>query len=130
ATVARIEASFSSLPDKPSSALSTWALYSWKRDRLKADIQPATVNRDLIALRAALTKAVEWGALASSPAAGVTPAKSDKDARIRYLSAAEEQQLRDALAERDRAKIAARGRTVPAGRTQHAKVRPLPADSF
>lgn len=129
-TVARIESAFAEFLNKPATTLTTWALDKWKRDRLKADIEPATVNRDLIALRSALSKAVEWNTLPENPAAGVKPAKVEKDDRVRYLSAVEEKRLRKALSDRDAAKIAARGRTVAAGREQHKTVKALPADGY
>lgn len=130
ATVNRIESAFAEFLDKPVGSLSTWALDKWKRDRLKDGIEPATVNRDLNAIRSALAKAVEWNSLPESPMTGVKAAKVEKDDRIRYLSAEEERQLRDALARRDAAKITARERTIAGGRTQHEKVRALPKDGY
>lgn len=130
ATVNRIESAFAEFLDKPIASLSTWTLDKWKRDRLKAGIEPATVNRDMNALRSALAKAVEWKALPESPMAGVKAAKVEKDDRIRYLSADEEKRLRKALADRDKAKVAARARTIAGGREQHAKVPPLPVDGY
>lgn len=129
-TLARILSVFAEFLNKPATALTTWSLDKWKRDRLKAGIEPATINRDLIALRSALNKAVEWGALTENPSAAVKPAKVDKDDRVRFLSAVEEKRLRQALAKRDAAKIAARGRTVAAARLQHAKVTSLPSGGF
>lgn len=125
ATSARIESAFASLLDKPVTAFTTWALDQWKRDRLTAGTQPATVNRDLNALRSALSKAVEWGALPANPIAAVKPAKVEKHDRVRYLSPAEETRLRQALADRDAAKIGARSRTMGAARQQHSKVKAL-----
>jgi integrase len=130
ATVARVVSAFAGFLDKPIAGLTTWALDQWKRDRLMADRQPSTVNRDLNALRAALTKAVEWGALPTNPIAGVKPAKVEKDDRVRYLGADEEVRLRRALAARDAAKIAARARTVAVGRQQHALVKALPKGGY
>lgn len=130
ATVNRIESAFAEFLDKPIESLSTWTLDKWKRDRLKSGTQPATVNRDLNAIRSALSKAVEWKALPESPVAGVKAAKVEKDDRIRYLTPDEEKRLRKALADRDRAKIAARARTIAGGRQQHAKVPSLPADGY
>jgi integrase len=129
-SVNRIESAFAEFLDKPIASLTTWALDKWKRDRLKAEIEPATVNRDLNAIRSALSKAVEWKVLAENPLAGVKAAKVDKDDRIRFLSGDEEKRLRKALADRDKAKIAARARTIAMGREQHATVKPLPAGGY
>lgn len=130
ATVNRIESAFAEFLDKPIGSLSTFALDKWKRDRLNDEIEPATVNRDLNALRSALRKAVEWHALETSPLAGVKDADVEKDDRVRYLNADEEKRLRKALLDRDKAKVAARDRTIAGGRTQHAKVRALPEDGY
>jgi integrase len=130
ATVNRIESAFAEFLDKPITSLSTFALDKWKRDRLNDEIEPATVNRDLNALRSALGKAVEWHALEVSPLAGVKDADVEKDDRVRYLSADEEKRLRKALLNRDKTKIAARDRTIAGGRTQHAKVRALPENGY
>jgi hypothetical protein len=77
--------------------------------RLKAGIADRTVNRELAGLKSALAKAVEWGALTANPLAPVKLRKVD-NARVRYLSPAEEKRLREALAKRDQDGIAARGR--------------------
>lgn len=130
ATTARIESVFEEHLDKPIGSLVSWTLDKWKRDRLKAGIEPATVNRDLNAIRSALSKAVEWNALPTNPVSGVKPAKVEKDDRVRYLSADEEKRLRKALEDRDTEKIAARARTIAVGRKQHEKVSALPKGGY
>lgn len=73
----------------------------WRTARLAAETSAATVNRDLAALRAALSHAVETDLLASHPLARLKPARVDSRAIVRCLSADEEKRLRAALEERD-----------------------------
>jgi integrase len=80
--------------------------------RLKEGKAAATVNRDVAALKSALSKAVEWKILDEHPLKPVKLRKVD-NARVRYLGErdqGEEARLRDALAKRDRDAIAARAR--------------------
>jgi integrase len=101
ATVAAIKATFADFLDKPLTAISAFGVEKFKADRLRNGIMPATVNRDLIRIRAALSKAVEWHVLAEHPLRGVKSAKGADDSRVRYLDADEEKRLRKALDERE-----------------------------
>lgn len=130
ATVARIKMAFADLMKRPLDAIGTKELDHWKSSRLRDGTKPATVNRDLTAIKAALAKATAWGMLESNRAAATKPAKVDDDKRIRYLSEAEETALRKALADRDRDMIEARDRTIAASRAQHDNLAPIPADGF
>jgi len=71
-------------------------------------VSRATVNRDIQALRAALARATEWGSLSMNPLARMKQGTEDENATIRYLSRDEEQRLRNALANRDDSRRAAR----------------------
>lgn len=108
-SVKRIKSAFADRLDKPLADLNAWVIEKWRSQRLKAGIAEGTVNRELAGLKSALTKAVEWGALAAHPLAAVKLRKVD-NARVRYLTSAEEKRLRAALVQRDRAGIAARRR--------------------
>ncbi|MBI2834773.1 MAG: site-specific integrase [Acidobacteria bacterium] len=81
--------------------ISAFHVERWRSARLKADIQPTTVNRDLSTLRGALSRAVEWRLLTVHPLAMVKASKVDRGAVVRYLSADEEARLLAALAGRD-----------------------------
>lgn len=107
-TIQRIRSAFPDLLDKPLSGLNAWLIDKWRLKRLKAGVEPSTVNRDLIALKAALSKAVEWQMVPIHPLADVKHSKVEKDDRVRFLSDAEESRLRAALAERDAQAIAER----------------------
>jgi integrase len=103
-TVRRLETNFGDLKKKPFADLNNWILEKWRTERLKAGISKSTLNRDVGDLKAALTKAVEWGLLDVSPLAKLKPFKLDQTPNVRYLSSLEEEQLRDALTTRDERK--------------------------
>ena len=75
----------------------------WRSGRLKDGKAAATVNRDLNVLRGALSRAVEWNLLDAHPLAKVKASKTDRSGVVRYLDAAEEKRLTEALTARDRA---------------------------
>jgi hypothetical protein len=83
------------------SALTAWHVERWRSARLKAGRTAGTVNRDLAALRAMLSRAVEWGHLQTHPLRSVRALREDKAGRLRYLLPAEETRLRAALKARD-----------------------------
>ena len=101
ATVARLKASFEKkfyrlrLDD-----VTLPSLERWRTDRINGGTAKATVNRDLVALSAVLTKAVEWGALEVNPLHKLKPLKVTSK-KVRFLSAEEEARLRAALIARD-----------------------------
>jgi integrase len=100
-TCANIKAQFERFYKKPMTDITAWSVEKFKSERLKAGIKPATVNRDLDRLRAALSKAVEWGVLDTNPVAGVKRSKGGDSTRVRFLDKAEDKRLRKALADRD-----------------------------
>lgn len=97
ATLANLKSQFGEYLTKPMSAITAWNMERFKADRLRAGIKPATVNRDLVRIRACLSKAVEWGLLADHPLRSVKRAKGADDSRTRFLSEPEEKRLRSAL---------------------------------
>lgn len=98
-----IESQFANLLERPLSDLTAWAIEKYKSTRLKDGISPATVNRDVIRIKALVAKAVEWKFLAENPLKTVKRAKGEADIVVRYLSDAEERALRKALGEREKA---------------------------
>jgi len=101
AAAARLKADFGKWLDEPLYTLNNWRLESWRRDRLKEGVKPNTVNRQIDTLRAALRKGVEWGVITTHPLAGLKRLKVDDDERVRFLTPAEENRLRDALLKRE-----------------------------
>ncbi|MEQ8691552.1 MAG: site-specific integrase [Pseudomonadales bacterium] len=100
-TLARLDANFGDLKARPLTEITAWVIEKWRAGRLKAGVSKSTLNRDVGDLKAALTKAVEWGLLDASPLASLRPFKLDEGAAIRYLTADEEKRLRSALEARD-----------------------------
>lgn len=92
---------------KPLHEITPFAVERWRVARLKA-VKPITVNKELGALKALLTRAVQWGQLPDHPLRSVKRAKEDRSGVVRYLTPAEEQALRNALTARDVDRIHAR----------------------
>lgn len=99
-TVNYLLSRFPDLKNKRLPDLNAWLVEKWRAQRLK-QVKPATVNRELVTLKAALSKAVEWGLLAAHPLAKVKPSKVDHIGRVRFLEAGEERRLREALDARE-----------------------------
>lgn len=100
ATLARLKTTFPDLLEKKLSDITPNQIDKWRTERLKNGIKPATINRDLTALKAALSKSIEWGILEIHPLAKVKPSPVDKSKRVRYLEPEEEKRLREAMAVR------------------------------
>lgn len=108
ATAALLEKHFAHLYDRPLSAVDAAAWDQFKAARLKDGIHPATVNRDLDRLKAALSQAIAWRLLDVNPLAGVKRIKRGIESRVRYLSEKEEKRLREALDAREARRRVAR----------------------
>jgi integrase len=102
-TNARIEAAFvDDYGDKKLSELTPAKLETWRTRRRRDGVTNETVNRDLDALRAALSRAVKLEIIAVNPLLGVERAEVDRHKRVRRaLTAAEKAVLLAALAARD-----------------------------
>lgn len=109
-TIARILAAFPELLGVKLDALTPFHVERWRAARLKASIAPATLNRDLNALRACLSYAVRTRVLRSHPLADVRPLKVDARPTVRYLTDDEQQRLQTALTARDEARRQERAR--------------------
>jgi len=97
ATLARLRACFAEFNKRKLIDISAWIVEKWRVKRLKDGINPTTINRDISALKAALSRAMEWGLLETHPLSKVKPSKTDTSARVRYLDGNEERRLRKAL---------------------------------
>lgn len=101
ATLARLRSSFGKkFYGQRLDEITLPALERWRTERINAGRAKATVNRDLVALSAVLTKACEWGALDANPLRKLAPLKVTTR-KVRFLSPEEEKRLRAALVVRD-----------------------------
>jgi integrase len=111
ATVARIRACFlAEFGDTPIDRLTPMALERWRLGRLQQGRTVATVNRDLMSLKAALARAVDWELIDRHPLDKIKPGKVDTAGVVRYLSPDERSRLYAALEARDAEARAARDR--------------------
>lgn len=102
ATLARLASCFSELNTVKLGDLSNSTVEQWRTKRIRSGIKPATINRDIAALRSALTKAVEWAIIDQHPFQSVRPMKVDSSNVVRYLTPEEEKRLRQALDDRQK----------------------------
>lgn len=82
-------------------AISPLLIDKWRGKKLEEGLSKSTLNRDLSALKAALSKAVEWGLLETNPIGKAKLYGRDDHGVVRYLSQEEEKRLRAALLDRD-----------------------------
>jgi integrase len=74
---------------------------NWRNHRLADGASPGTVNRNVVVIRAVLSKAMEWGFLRHHPLAGLKKLPVDRGCAPRILSDDDRAKLFDALADRD-----------------------------
>ena len=132
-TLARLRATWQTLLDKPMTEITVNEVEKYTNARRLAGAKVGTANRDLVALKSALSLAVKWELIEVHPLAKLKPSKDEHSGVVRYLGSiddGEEQRLREALAKRDREAIEARARTIAGGRAQHAELAPLPVDGY
>jgi integrase len=106
----RIEAAFPDLLPKPLSAVTAWQIEQWRAARKKEGITPATIERDLNALRSVFSRAVKDRIVKDHPLRDVKRTRIDTIGRLRFLSPDEEKRLRAALETREQDRRDARAR--------------------
>ena len=109
-SVARVKAVWAELLGKPVAEITVAEVERMRNKRILAGVAPATVNRDVAALRGVLTHWTDNNAGAAHPMAGLDALKVADDEAVRYLTPQEAKRLRKALADRDRAAAEARDR--------------------
>ena len=97
-----IKGRFDFLLEKPMESITHWEIELWRKNRHKTGILPNTTNRQIAALRACISKAVEWGVIDTHPLTGLKSSRVDKSAEPRIIGANEEKRLRAALKARDK----------------------------
>lgn len=101
-TIAHIERCFvKPFGEMPLTEFTPAQIDLWRTQRLKDGASTETVNRDIATFKAALSKAVLWGIIDKHPLEKLKLLKTDRSGKIRYLTAAEESQLRESTISRD-----------------------------
>lgn len=100
-TLDTLKRHFSDWYDLQLSEIGVLMLENWRTSRLDDGKQPTTINRNVAALKAVLSKAEEWGAIDYHPLGRLKPLRIDNSPKVRYLSPSEESALITALKERD-----------------------------
>jgi integrase len=97
---------------RPIDELKISEFYAWRSSRLEQGKKTTTVNKNIVALKAALKWGVKQGYIESNPLEKMELLKEyDSEAKVRYLSDDERQRLMSALDEREK--------RIRAGRTNH-----------
>ncbi len=104
-TIASLNFNFSHLMQLPLEEISPWLIEKWRVEQQKRGKAASTINRNIVTLKAVLSKAVAWDWLEISPLLKLKPLKTDNNAKVRYLSADEEKRLLFALEERNKEAI-------------------------
>ena len=97
----RLQSSFSDLLEKKLGEINPLLIEKWCAKRIKSGRTVSTCNRDIGALRAALSKAVEWELLPNHPLAKFKRKRVVSNPRVRYLEPDEEARLLAALDARE-----------------------------
>jgi len=92
---------FDLLGDKPLNEIELRTVDRWRTQRLHQGKKPGTVNRAGTRLKAALSKAIEWGFLETHPLKNLKALPEDSIGKVRFLSAEEETALREVLDQRE-----------------------------
>jgi len=108
ATLSTLERHFGRWGAEPLTAISLERAETWKTARLAEGLKPTSVLRYAAALSGVLTRAEKLGRIGMNPMRRMDKPRIDRTPKVRYLDAAEEKRLREALAERDAEMRAAR----------------------
>lgn len=108
--LARLRSDFADWLNRPMTDFVPFVVEGLRQRWKKGGMQPRSINRDIQRLQSVLSRAVAWKILDRHPFAELRPLKADKTGRVRFLTAAEEAVLVQALADREEGLRAARQR--------------------
>ena len=101
-TVAALRRNFRAWWGRKMDSITALDVERWRRERLKAGVTKATVNREWGRLRAALGKAQEWGIIVAPIRVKRLTLAGDEGKRVRYLTDEERARLLESLDARER----------------------------
>jgi integrase len=101
ANLHRLRAAFKPFLGTPMSMITALDVEKWRAKRLEKGLTGATVNRDMIALKSSLNRAVDWELLPANPIAKVKKVREIVQTIVRFLTPNEETRLREALDSRE-----------------------------
>ena len=101
-TLKKLTLAFPHLMKQNMEEITPWEIQKWRTEKIRDGLKPTTVNRQLMTLKAVLSKALEWGVIEKHPLTNVKPLKVDSKGKIRYLTDEEEKRLRKALDDREK----------------------------
>ena len=99
--IKRLFTAFKTLLDKPLDKFTPLDVERWRAGEVERGLSNQTINRDVSSIKASFNRAVDWGLLAANPLASIKKARVDDCLKVRYLSDAEECNLRDAIDARE-----------------------------
>ena len=102
ASLKKIECHFAFLYPLQLDEISILRIENWRTEKLQAGLKPTTINRVTAALRAVLSKAVEWEFIELHPLTKLKLLRVDTSPNVRFLSQQEEARLQQAMVEYDR----------------------------
>lgn len=99
--LARLKCCFGHWYKLPMSEVTEWKAKRWRQDEIRRGLKSSSINRPLAYLRACLNYAYRLRVIESHPLQHLRPLKEDRLGVVRYLSADEEQRLRNAMKQRE-----------------------------
>lgn len=97
----RLATAFKTLLDRPLDAITGLDVERWRAVQVERGLSNQTINRDLASIKASFNRAVDWGLLTANPLARIKKSRVDDCMKVRFLSEAEERQLRAAIEARE-----------------------------
>ena len=101
-TVKTIKNTFPRLLDKPMDAITHWEIEKWRKEKHRIGRAPSTTNRQIAALKACLSKALEWKVIDAHPLQGLKLSRVDRSKNPRSIDESQTKALQQALRERDK----------------------------
>ncbi len=96
-----MEHNFKFLMQKKINNITKWELEKWRKGRKDAGIKPATINRAMTTIKAAINQAVKWELIDRNTLQGLSRLPVTNKGVVRYLSTEEEKRLLAVLDKRD-----------------------------